>query len=130
MADAEKMYQRALEGYEKALGPDNILSYVPALHNAYSYGMLFEDKGCLSDAKLMYTRALRGYKLVFGTNYRWFWAAQERLKDLETSEDSRSTSLTDAARLNRLVTDILPVAGSAALTTSKGLRLHKKLKLT
>ncbi|OKL55669.1 hypothetical protein UA08_08961 [Talaromyces atroroseus] len=129
LADAENMYQRALEGYEKALGPDNILSYVPALHNAYSYGMLFEDKGRLSDAELMYTRALRGYKLVFGTNYRWYRAAQERLKNLETSEDSRSTSPTAATRLNRHVTDILPVAGSAAATTSKGLRLLRKLKL-
>jgi tetratricopeptide (TPR) repeat protein len=129
LADAEKMYQRALEGYEKALGPDNILSYVPALNNAYSYGMLFEDKGRLRDAKLMYTRALSGYKLVFGTNYRWYQTAQECLENLETSEDSPSTSPIAATRLNRHVTDILPVAGSAASTTSKRLKLLRKLKL-
>jgi tetratricopeptide (TPR) repeat protein len=129
LADAEKMYQWALEGYEKAIGPDNILSYVPALHNAYSYGMLFEDKGRLSDAKLMYTRALRGYKLVFGTNYRWYLKAQERLKNLETSEDSCSTSATAAARLKRHVTDTLPVTESAASPTSKKPRFLRKLKL-
>ncbi|KUL82145.1 hypothetical protein ZTR_10702 [Talaromyces verruculosus] len=121
LAEAEKMYQRALEGYEKAIGLDNILSYVPALNNAYSYGMLFEDNGRLRDAKLMYTRALRGYKLVFGTNYRWYQAVQERLKNLETSQDSPSTSATAATQLNRHVTNIVPVAGSAPSTTSKDL---------
>ncbi|KAH8696293.1 hypothetical protein BGW36DRAFT_428309 [Talaromyces proteolyticus] len=99
LADAEKMYQRALEGYENALGPDNILSYVPALNTTYNYGMLFEDQGRLGDAKFMYTRALRGYKLVFGTNYRGYQAAQELLRNLETSEDSRSTSPTAATYL-------------------------------
>jgi tetratricopeptide (TPR) repeat protein len=129
LADAEKMFQRALEGYEKALGSDNIILYTPALNNAYRYGMLFEDTGRLRDAKLMYTRAISGYKLVFGTNNRWYQAAQGRLKNLETSEDSLSTSPTAASRLNRHVTDILPVAGSAASTTSKRLKLLRKLKL-
>ena len=66
------MYQRVLEGYEKALGLDSILTYVPAFNIAYGYGMLFEYQGRLADAKLMYIRALEWYKLVFGTDYRWY----------------------------------------------------------
>lgn len=129
LGKAEQMYQRALEGYDKTLGPDRILSYVPALNNAYSYGVLFEDQGSLIDAKFMYTRALRGYKLVFGTDYHWYQAAQDRLRNLETSDDSPSTSPTAAAPLRRHITDILPVAGSAASTTSKRLAFLRKLKL-
>lgn len=123
LADAEKMYQRAQEGYERALGLDNIRFYVPALHNAHSYGVLFELTGCLRDAKLMYTKALSGYKLVLGANNRWYESVQERLKNLETSEHSPSASPTAATRLERHVTDTLPVAGSTVPTTSKRLKL-------
>ena len=129
LAEAEKMYQRALYGYEKALGPHNVASYVPALNTAYSYGTLFENQGRLSDAKLMYSRALRGYKIVFGTEYRWYRAAQERLQHLETCRDSRSASPMAASRLDQQAIDVSPMTGSAGLTTSKRLRLLRKLRL-
>jgi hypothetical protein len=112
------MYQRALEGYEKALGPHNLTSYVPALNTVYSYGMLFENQGRLIDAKLMYSRALRGYKAVFGSDYRWYLAAQARLQNLETSIHSHSDSPMAASRLDHQ-TDVLPVVGSAGSITLK-----------
>ena len=119
------MYQRALEGYEKA---HNITSYVPALNNAYSYGTLFEKQGRLSDAKLMYSRALRGYEAVFGTDHRWYLDTQECLQNLETSLDSQSHSPMAASRLDQQ-TDVLPMAGSAGSKPSKRVRLLRKLKL-
>lgn len=36
--EAEKMYQRALEGRGKALGPELAASYTPALNTAYNFG--------------------------------------------------------------------------------------------
>jgi tetratricopeptide (TPR) repeat protein len=32
LAKAEQIYERALQGYEKALGADNIMTYIPALN--------------------------------------------------------------------------------------------------
>jgi hypothetical protein len=78
------MYVRALEGYEKALGPDGVKTFVPALSNAYSYGMLLERRGRSSDAIRMYTRALGGYEVVFGTEYYWYQAAYKRVQNLES----------------------------------------------
>ena len=79
------MYLWALEGYKKALGPDDVKTYVPALNNAYSYALLFERQGRPTDAITMYTRALRGYELVFGTDYYWYKAAYKRVQNLESS---------------------------------------------
>jgi hypothetical protein len=35
------MYQQALRGYEKALGADNIITYIPALNTIWNLGSLF-----------------------------------------------------------------------------------------
>ena len=43
LVEAEKMYQRALQGYEKALGPEDILHYLPALNTAYNLGHLHSN---------------------------------------------------------------------------------------
>ncbi|KAL4740396.1 hypothetical protein BDV11DRAFT_214403 [Aspergillus similis] len=58
--EAEEMYQRALAGYEKALGPDHTstLMTVNNLGNLYSY------QGKLNAAEEMYQRALAGYEKV------------------------------------------------------------------
>ncbi|KAF2258627.1 hypothetical protein CC78DRAFT_586912 [Lojkania enalia] len=76
------MYQRALEGYEKAWGPDHTstLSIVNNLGNLYknqgklaegpnhtlilstvnNLGLLYADQGKLAEAEKMYQRALEG----------------------------------------------------------------------
>jgi len=82
------MYHRALHGYRKALRLDDIVAYVPALNDAYSYGLLLENQGRITDAKLMYSGALIGYRAVFGSKYRWYLAAKERIQHLEDSLDS------------------------------------------
>ena len=47
------MYQRALAGYEKALGPDHIST----LNTVNNLGTLYRDQGKLKEAE-MYQRAL------------------------------------------------------------------------
>ncbi|RMZ91940.1 hypothetical protein DV736_g830, partial [Chaetothyriales sp. CBS 134916] len=49
IAEAEKMFIRALQGYEETLGPELVSSYIPALNTMYALGDLFSqtdrDKG-------------------------------------------------------------------------------------
>jgi len=64
------MYQRALEGYEKALGLEIVAFYIPALNTAYNLGLLFAGQGNIDRARAMYLGALIGYEKVFGHDYQ------------------------------------------------------------
>ena len=57
MAEAEKMYQRALEGHEKALGPE----HTSTLDTVNNLAVLYADQGKMAEAEKMYQRALEGY---------------------------------------------------------------------
>ena len=50
------MYQRAMEGYEKALGRD----HTSTLNTVNNLGILYRDQGRLTEAESMYQRALSG----------------------------------------------------------------------
>ena len=54
--EAEKMYQRALQGYEKALGPD----HTSTLKTVNNLGKVYADQGKLDEAEKMFQRALQG----------------------------------------------------------------------
>ncbi len=56
------MYQRAVEGYEKALG----LEHISTLSTVSNLGLLFQVQGKLEDAAAMYQRALEGYEKALG----------------------------------------------------------------
>jgi hypothetical protein len=60
------MYQRALQGYEKAVGLENVARYQPALMTISNLGSLFAALGHLAEAKEMYTRACTGYRAFLG----------------------------------------------------------------
>ena len=60
------MYQRALQGKEKALGLENIARYRPALNTMWNLGHLFETQGHLDKAKEMYSRAHTGFQVLLG----------------------------------------------------------------
>jgi len=60
------MYQRAMQGYEKALGLDNVARYRPALNTMWNLGDLFAAQGHLSEAKEMYSRARTGFQVLLG----------------------------------------------------------------
>jgi tetratricopeptide (TPR) repeat protein len=50
------MYERALRGYEKALGTEHTLT----LNTVNGLGNLYQNQGKLIEAEQMYERALRG----------------------------------------------------------------------
>ncbi|CAG8293488.1 unnamed protein product, partial [Penicillium salamii] len=58
LKEAEGMYQRALEGKEKALGPD----HTSTLDTVKNLGNLFRSQGKLKEAEGMFYRALAGYE--------------------------------------------------------------------
>jgi tetratricopeptide (TPR) repeat protein len=65
LAEAEKMYLRALQGYEEALGPD----HTSTLNTVNNLGLLYADQGKLAEAEKMYLRALRGKEEALGPDH-------------------------------------------------------------
>jgi len=62
MKAAEKMYVRALEGKEKAWGPD----HTSTLDTVYNLGNLYWKQGKMEEAEKTYLRALGGYEKAVG----------------------------------------------------------------
>ena len=54
LAEAEKMYERALKECEKALGAE----HPSTLDTVNNFGNLYRDQGKLAEAEKMYVRAL------------------------------------------------------------------------
>ncbi|CAI7594296.1 unnamed protein product [Penicillium pancosmium] len=66
LKDAEDMYQRALTGKEKALGPD----HTSTLDTVNNLGGLYFIQGKLKEAEDMYQRALTGYEEALGPDHK------------------------------------------------------------
>jgi tetratricopeptide (TPR) repeat protein len=60
--DAEKMYQRALQGYEKARG----LEHTSALDTVNNLGNLYKKLDRLDDAEKMLQQALGEFEISYG----------------------------------------------------------------
>ncbi|RYP55992.1 hypothetical protein DL770_010860 [Monosporascus sp. CRB-9-2] len=65
LGEAEKMYQRALQGKEKALGPE----HTSILDTVNNLGNLYSAQGKLGEAEKMYQRALQGYEKALGPEH-------------------------------------------------------------
>ncbi|SLM38232.1 nb-arc and tpr domain protein, partial [Lasallia pustulata] len=65
MAEAEAMYRRALEGKEKALGPE----HPSTLDTVHHLGNLYADQGKMAEAEAMYRRALEGKEKAWGPEH-------------------------------------------------------------
>jgi tetratricopeptide (TPR) repeat protein len=63
--EAEAMYERALAGKEKALGP----THTSTLDIVNNLGVLYYNQGRLVDAEAMYERALAGHKKALGPKH-------------------------------------------------------------
>ena len=65
MVEAEAMYRRALEGYEKALGPE----HTSTLNTVNNLGNLYKNQGKVVEAEAMYRRALEGKEKAWGPEH-------------------------------------------------------------
>jgi len=65
LVEAEQMYQRALQGKEKALGSE----HTSTLGTVNNLGLLYTNQGKEVQAKQMYQRALHGKEKVLGSDH-------------------------------------------------------------
>ena len=65
LEDAERIYERALVGHEKAFGVD----HPTTLDTVNKLGLLYIDQGRLADAEGMYERALSGRETALGRDH-------------------------------------------------------------
>lgn len=65
LPSAEQMYQRALAGYEKALGA----GHTSTLYIINNLGVVYQDQGKLDHAEQMYQRAQSGYEKSLGEDH-------------------------------------------------------------
>ncbi|KAH6623745.1 hypothetical protein F5144DRAFT_633030 [Chaetomium tenue] len=63
--EAEAMFDRALEGKEKAWGPD----HTSTLSAIYNLGLLYRNQGRYKEAEAMYKRALKGEEMAWGPEH-------------------------------------------------------------
>jgi len=84
--EAKEMYQRALQGKEKAWGPD----HTSTLNTVNDMGSFYADQGQLDDAEKMYQRTLQGCEKTHGpenvTKCRPALNAMESLGNLYDSQ--------------------------------------------
>ncbi|PQE27753.1 hypothetical protein CJF31_00009986 [Rutstroemia sp. NJR-2017a BVV2] len=66
LVEAEQMYQRALQSYEKELGPE----HRSTLDTVNNLGVLYAGQGKLVEAEQMYQRALQGKEKELGPEHR------------------------------------------------------------
>ncbi|KAK3950425.1 hypothetical protein QBC32DRAFT_264587 [Pseudoneurospora amorphoporcata] len=80
------MYQRALEGKEKALGPD----HTSTLDTVYNLGILYQTQGRLKEAEVMYQRALSGYSAALGSSHAKSLLVVKNIASLQLAKGSLS----------------------------------------
>jgi tetratricopeptide (TPR) repeat protein len=91
LAEAEAMYDRALQGYEDALSLELASSYLPALNTVFAFGDLFSQTDRKDMAKAMYNRALSGYRTVQGPSSKWCSVIEGRLQALQLTPAESET---------------------------------------
>ena len=80
--EAEKMYQRALQGYEKTLGLETVKTYVPALNTTENLANLFRKADRFKEAEELYLRTIFGLESVYGHSNQRCQGVQEILNML------------------------------------------------
>jgi Tfp pilus assembly protein PilF len=82
--EAEKMYRRALQGYEKVMGHEAVKTHIPALNTLHNLAMLCAKLGKKSASEELYLRTLYGTEAVFGrgsARYQNITAALDALRN-------------------------------------------------
>jgi tetratricopeptide (TPR) repeat protein len=126
--EAEKMYQRALQGFEKALGVDNVTTYIPALNTIWAFGSLFERQADLAKARIMYSKALVGYNKVVGPDHPGSRSLQDNLRALDTVTENKAL-INVREPVNKFRGETSHLGAKGTLLESKRHKLLKKLGL-
>ncbi|KAH6869560.1 Tetratricopeptide repeat-domain-containing protein [Thelonectria olida] len=92
--EAEEMYEGALEGKEKALGPD----HTSTLNTVNNLGLLYSDQGKFNEAEEMYERALHGFQTVLGSHHPKSSIIVRNTESLQRIQEPKSPSQADEKR--------------------------------
>ncbi len=84
------MYRRALQGYERALGPKQVDSYLPALKTTKRLARTLASQGRKSEARALYLRCQEGFESVLGAQHEGCKLVREELEALDALEDGGS----------------------------------------
>jgi hypothetical protein len=90
LVEAEQMCQRALQGYERLIGTDSIITYVPALKTIWGLGSLSKRQGDIAKARTMYSKAYIGYEKVFGSEHLESQRLWKMLRSLDAETQNRT----------------------------------------
>ncbi|KAK3933659.1 hypothetical protein QBC46DRAFT_275340, partial [Diplogelasinospora grovesii] len=82
LTEAESMYQRALEGKEKALGRD----HTSTLSTVNNLGALYNNQGRLTEAESMYQRALSGFQTALGPSH---WKSLLVMRNMDSLQHAK-----------------------------------------
>jgi tetratricopeptide (TPR) repeat protein len=83
--EAEKMCERALLGYKKALGQEAVKKHIPALNTIENLAELSQQTGRVQEAEELYEQALFGVEAVLGRSSNRY---RDIVKALETLRGS------------------------------------------
>ncbi|EED14425.1 kinesin light chain, putative [Talaromyces stipitatus ATCC 10500] len=89
LKEAEKMFRRALEGYENTLGPD----HKSTLNSVYYLGILYQKQDKQKEAEKMYRRALAGYEKALCSSHTKIQRVRKRLNTLMISSERYNVNL-------------------------------------
>ncbi|OSS53307.1 hypothetical protein B5807_02923 [Epicoccum nigrum] len=80
------MFTQALEGYEKMLEPQDILTYGRTLRLIWDLGLVHDQLNSLEEARNWYLKALSGYEKLFGEQHENCQKLRANLADLHRRE--------------------------------------------
>ena len=80
------MFKRALQGYEKAWGPE----HTSTLNTISNLGLLFEGQTDIAKARMMYSKALVGCEKVFGPDHPRSQGLRDNLRALDAVVENKA----------------------------------------
>jgi tetratricopeptide (TPR) repeat protein len=111
LGEAEQMYERALRGYEEALG----LTHTSTLDTVNNLGALYRNQGKLGEAEQMYERALRGYEEALGHHrVQQYMPALNTLENLGDLYATRAESTKARALYAQALTGLSNILGQSS----------------
>ena len=82
MEEAKKLYERALSGFERLLGPN----HADTLGTVNNLAALLAQQGKLEEAKKLFERALSGFERLLGPNHQYTKQAASNLAILKNKK--------------------------------------------
>ncbi|KAJ5118395.1 Disease resistance protein [Penicillium atrosanguineum] len=89
LQDAEAVYERALEGYEKISPANSITTRIPALGAVVNLGCLCEKQGNVFDALLYSQRALDSTDIIYGRQSQTYAMLSSQISSLQRARSEK-----------------------------------------